>query len=98
MEDDLEGKTLEELKELKQQLTHEIDVMDQMRVRQIDSAVNAAGDAAKELTSERRIAIHADINPHFLPSLDDLHNRLAACQKRIDQDSANYTCVSRNKN
>jgi hypothetical protein len=85
MKDDLEGKTLEELKGLKQQLAHAIDVMDQMRVRQIDTAVNAVGDAARELTSDRRIAIHADINPHFLPSLDDLHNQLAACQARIDR-------------
>lgn len=34
MKDELEGKTLEELKELEQQLTGEIDVMDQMRDRQ----------------------------------------------------------------
>jgi len=85
MKDDLEGKTLKELQELHQQLTHEINVMDHMRVRQIDSAVDAAGDAARELTSERRIAIHADINSRFLPSLNDLDNRLAACQWRIDR-------------
>jgi hypothetical protein len=83
MKDDLEAKTLEALKERKQQLTHQINVMDQMRVRQIDTAVNAAGDAARELTSERRIAIHANINPYFLPALDDLHNQLAAVQSRI---------------
>jgi hypothetical protein len=32
MKHDLEGKTLEELKELKRQLTDTIDVMDQMRI------------------------------------------------------------------
>ena len=53
MKDDLEGKTLEELKELEQQLTYDIDVMDQMRDRQIQTAINATGDAAKDLTSER---------------------------------------------
>ena len=89
MKDDREGKTLKELQELHQQLTHEIDVMDQMRVRQIDSAVDAAGDAAKELTSERRISIHADINSRFLPSLNDLDNQLAACQRRIDRLTQN---------
>jgi len=83
MKDDIEGKKLKELQELHQQLTHEIYVMEQMRIHQIDSAVNAAGDAAKELTSERRIAIHADINSRFLPSLNDLDNQLAACQRRI---------------
>ena len=89
MKDDFEGKTLEELKELQQQLTHKIDVMEHMRVRQIDIAVNAAGDAAKELTSERHIAIHADINSRFLPSLNDLDNQLAACQKGIDRLTQN---------
>ena len=85
MIDDLEGKTLEELKELEQQLAREIDVMDEMRVSQIDSAVNAAGEAAKELKSARHINIRADINSRFQAPLDDLHNRLAACQKRIDR-------------
>jgi uncharacterized protein Yka (UPF0111/DUF47 family) len=89
MIDDLEGKTLEELKELEQQLAHAIDVMDEMRVSQIDSAVNAAGDAAKELTSVRHTDIRADINSRFLPSLDDLHNGLAACEKRIDRLTQN---------
>jgi acyl-CoA reductase-like NAD-dependent aldehyde dehydrogenase len=89
MIDDLEGKTLEELKELEQQLAHAIDVMDEMRVSQIDSAVNAAGEAAKELTSARHIDIRADINSRFQASLDDLHNRLAACQKRIDRLTQN---------
>jgi hypothetical protein len=91
MKDDLEGKTLKELKELHQQLTHKIDVLDQMRVRQIDSTVDAAGDAAKELTSERRIAIHADINSRFLPSLNDLDNQLAVCQRRLDRLTQNQT-------
>ena len=93
MKDDLEGKTLKELQELHQQLTHAINLMDQMRIRQIDTAVNAAGDAARELTSERRIAIHADIDPHFLPSLDDLHNQLAACQARIDHLTQNQNSI-----
>jgi intracellular sulfur oxidation DsrE/DsrF family protein len=85
MNNDLKNKTLEELRELHEQLTHNINVMDHMRVRQIDIAVVAAGDAAKELTSERRVAIHADINSRFLPSLNDLDNQLAACQRGIDR-------------
>jgi hypothetical protein len=83
MKDELEGKTLEELKELQQQLTHEIDLMDQMRNRQIQTAINATGDAAKDLTSERYIDIRATINSRFQASLDDLHIQLAACQRRI---------------
>ena len=89
MEDNLEGKTLEELKELKQQLTHEIDVMDQMRVRQIESAINATGEGARDLTSERHIDIRATINSRFQSPLDDLYNRLAACEKRIDRLTQN---------
>lgn len=84
MTGDLEGKTLEGLKAFKQQLERDIAVMDEMRVSQIDSAVNAAGQAAKELTSARNIHIRANINSRFQGSLDDLHIRLAACQKRID--------------
>jgi pentose-5-phosphate-3-epimerase len=42
MKDDLEGKTLKELQELHQQLTHEIDVMDQMRVCQIALTIDAS--------------------------------------------------------
>ena len=89
MEDDLVGKTLEELKELKQQLTHAIDVMDQMRVRQIESAINATGEGARDLTSERHIDIRANINSRFQVPLDDLHNRLAACQTRLDRLTQN---------
>lgn len=89
MEHDLEGKTLGELKELKRQLTDTIDVMDQMRISQINSAVNAKGDAVKELTNEYHINIRADINSRFQPSLDDLHSQLAACKKRIDRLTPN---------
>lgn len=91
MKDDLEGKTLEELNELKQQLTREIGVMDQMRDRQIQTAINATGDAAKDLTSERYIDIRATINSRFQASLDDLHIQLAACQRRIDRLTQNQT-------
>jgi hypothetical protein len=85
MKNDPESKMLEELRELHEQLTHKINVMDHMRVRQIAIAVDAAGDAAKELTSERRLDIHAAINSRFLPSLNDLDNQLEACQKKIDR-------------
>ena len=84
MKDELEGKTLEELKDFQQQLTHEINVMDQMCNRQIQTAINATGDAAKDLTSERYIDIRATINSRFQASLDDWHIQLAACQRRID--------------
>lgn len=84
MKDDLAGKTLEELKELEQQLTHEINVIDQMRVRQIETAVNATGEAAKDLTNEH-IDIRANVNSRFQTLLDDLHNRLAVCRMRIDR-------------
>ena len=89
MKHDLEGKTLEELKELKRQLTDTIDVMDQMRISQINSAVNAKGDAVNELTKEYQINIRADINSRFQPSLDDLYSQLAACKKRIDRLTPN---------
>ncbi len=85
MKNDLESKTLEELKELHQQLAHEIDVMDEMRDRQIQTAINATGEAAKDLTSERYIDIRATVNSRFQAPLDDAHNRLAACQARIDR-------------
>jgi len=94
MKNEFETKTLEELKELHQQLTHRINVMDHMRVRQIDIAVRGAGDTAKELTSERRIAIHADINSRFLSSLNDLDNQLADCQKRIDRLTQNQPPIN----
>jgi acyl-CoA reductase-like NAD-dependent aldehyde dehydrogenase len=84
MEDDLESKTLQELKQVQQQLNREIDVMSEMRARQIESALNAAGEAAKDLTSERHIDIRATINSRFQALLDDLYNRLAACERRID--------------
>src|ERR1043165_671763 len=83
MKDDLQGKTLEELKGLEQQLIREIDVMNEMRVSQINSAVNAAGEVAKELTSARQIDIRANINSRFQAPLDDSHNRLTICQTRI---------------
>lgn len=89
MKDDLEGKRLEELKEIEQQLTREIDVMNEMRVSQINSAVNAAGEAAKELDSPRQIDIRANINSRFQARLDDLDNQLRACQTRIERLTQN---------
>jgi hypothetical protein len=89
MKDDLEGKTLEELKEIEQQLTREIDVMNEMRVSQINTAVNAAGEAVKELDSPRQIDIRANINSRFQARLDDLDNQLRACQTRIDRLTQN---------
>ncbi|MEN3327503.1 MAG: hypothetical protein V7638_2310 [Acidobacteriota bacterium] len=89
MEDDLEGKTLEELEQVQQQLKREIDVMSEMRARQIESAINAAGEAAKDLTSERHIDIRATINSRFQAPLDDLYNQLAACERRIDRLTQN---------
>jgi hypothetical protein len=53
MKDDLEGKTLQELKELEQQLTHEIDVMDQMRDRQIQTAIS--GELIVALRAQRNL-------------------------------------------
>lgn len=93
MEDDLEGKTLEELKELKPQLTHEIDVMDQMRIRQTESAINAIGEEARDLTSKRHLDIRANINSRFQAPLDDLHNRLAAYQTKINRLTQNQTLL-----
>lgn len=85
MKDDLEGKTLEQLEEFEQQLTREIDVLNEMRASQINSAVNAAGEAAKELDSPRQIDIRANVNSRFQARLDDLDNQLRACQARINR-------------
>lgn len=85
MEDNLEGKTLEELDQMQQQLNREIDVMSEMRSRQIENAINAAGEAARDPSSERHIDIRATINSRFQTPIDNLYNRLAACESRIDR-------------
>ena len=89
MKDDLEDKTLEELKAFEQQLTREIDVINEMRTSQINSALNAAGEAAKELDSPRQIDIRANVNSRFQARLDDLYNQLRACQTKIDRFTQN---------
>jgi len=89
--DDLKGKTLKELEELKQRLEHSIAVMDEMLVSQIETALNVAGDEAKELTSARSLQIRADINSRFAASLNDLQIRLATCQQTINGLTQNGT-------